>query len=251
LRYTATQSGLSIRIVWLALFTVLAAGVAFAPAKIVAQDKPIEFSSSDAAQPALPQSGDKRSEEEKQSDSFRLEGPVARWVSKTAGIPIETTARIFEFLNFAIIVLAIVVPLWKFLPKYLRGRREKLSADIESARKVTEEANVRLSAVAAQLSHLDEEIAKFRAEVERQSEGDEARIKASLKEESERILKSAEQEIDSAAAQARRVLRNFAADLAIEQAAQQLKLTAEADRELIAEFVGDVTRHGSSAGGKN
>jgi F-type H+-transporting ATPase subunit b len=245
---------LSTRIAWLTLFTVLAAGVAFAPGGIVAQAKPLEFKTSDAAQPALPEGSNSTkqlSEEEQQNNAFRLEGPVAKWVSRTAHIPIETVARTFEFFNFAIIVLAIVVPLYKFLPRYLRTRREKLSADIEAARKMTEDANARLSAVEAQMSRLDEEIAKFRSEVERQSEADEARIKASMKEESERILKSAEQEIDSAAAQARRVLRNFAADLAIEQAAQQLKLTAETDRELIAEFVGDVSRNGSGMGGKN
>jgi F-type H+-transporting ATPase subunit b len=165
-------------------------------------------------------------------------------MSQTAHLPIEITARIFEVLNFAIIALAIFVPLFKYLPKYLRNRREKLNADIEAARKMTEDANARLSAVEAKLSKIDEEIAKFRNDVERDSEADEARIKASLKEESERIVQAAEQEIASAAAQARRGLRNFAADLAIEQAAKQLKLTAEADRELIAEFIGDVSRNG-------
>jgi hypothetical protein len=54
-----------------------------------------------------------------------------------------------------------------------------------------------------------------------------------------------------AAAQARRTLRHFAADLAIGQAAQQLVLTPETDRALIAEFVGDVTKNGVAKGGQN
>ena len=49
-----------------------------------------------------------------------------------------------------------------------------------------------------------------------------------------------------AAAQARRGLRHFAADLAIDQAARQLVLTPETDRALIAEFVGDVTKGGQN-----
>ena len=77
------------------------------------------------------------------------------------------------------------------------------------------------------------------------------RITASLEEESKRIVESAEQEIAMAAAQARRGLRTFAADLAIDQAAQKLVLTAENDRALIAEFVGDVLRKGTPAGGKS
>jgi F-type H+-transporting ATPase subunit b len=54
-----------------------------------------------------------------------------------------------------------------------------------------------------------------------------------------------------AAAQARRGLRNFAADLAIDQAAKNLVLTVETDRALIAEFVGDVLGNGAAGGGKN
>jgi F-type H+-transporting ATPase subunit b len=52
-----------------------------------------------------------------------------------------------------------------------------------------------------------------------------------------------------AAAQAKRGLRHFAADLAIEQAARQLVLTPETDRELIAEFVGEANRTGIAGNG--
>ena len=52
---------------------------------------------------------------------------------------------------------------------------------------------------------------------------------------------NAAQEITVAAAQARRGLRHFAADLAIEQAAKQLVLTPETDRALISEFVREAT----------
>jgi F-type H+-transporting ATPase subunit b len=166
-------------------------------------------------------------------------------------LTVETTASIFEVINFAIIALAIGIPLVRFLPKFLRQRGEKVRTDIESARKVTEDANSRLSAVEAKLSHLDEEIQKFRAEVEQESLQDEARIKAALEEESARVVAAAEQEIGAAAAQARRTLRHFAADLAIGQAAKQLILTPETDRALIAEFVGDVTKNGGAKGGQN
>jgi len=109
---------------------------------------------------------------------------------------------------------------------------------------VTEDAAARLNAVEAKLASLGDEIKKFRAEVEAESLQDEARIKAALAEESARIVASAEQEIGAAAAQATRGLRNFAADLAIDQAAKELKLSPETDRALIAEFVGDVAKGG-------
>jgi F-type H+-transporting ATPase subunit b len=52
-----------------------------------------------------------------------------------------------------------------------------------------------------------------------------------------------------AASQAKRGLRHFAADLAVEQAARQLVLTQEIDRALISEFVVEAA-HGASGEGK-
>jgi F-type H+-transporting ATPase subunit b len=167
-------------------------------------------------------------------------------IGKALGLDINTTARLFLWINFAIVFFAIVIPIAKVLPKTLRGRRESLSRNLEEARKTTADANSRLSAVEAQLSKLDEEIAKIRAQVDGEIKQDEARIKSSLTEESARIVAAAEQEIAVAAAQAQRGLKAFAADLAIDQAVRQLTLTAENDRALIEEFVAQ-----AGEGGKN
>ena len=177
--------------------------------------------------------------DEAQANVFRLEGPIVKWTAKTFNKSPEFAARLFEFLNFGVIVLLIGVPLYKVLPKLLRGRGEKVRAELEAARKATAEANARLSAIEAKLSGLDGEIAQIRAQVEAESQQDEERIKSTIEEESARIVAAAEQEIESSAAQARRALRHFAADLAIEQAAKQLAITPETDRALIAEFLGD------------
>jgi F-type H+-transporting ATPase subunit b len=181
------------------------------------------------------------SAEEAQKNLFRLEGPLVKKAAHALNLSVETTANIFDYLNFLIIVLLIGVPLYKVLPKLLHARGEKVRNDLESARKATTEANARLSAIEAKLSGLDEEIAQIRLQVERESQQDEARIKSTIGEESARVVAAAEQEIASSAAQARRGLRHFAADLAIEQAAKQLIFTPEIDRALIAEFLGDAT----------
>lgn len=168
--------------------------------------------------------------------------PLVQSLAKVFHLDVEVTARLFEYFNFGIIVLAIVIPLVKIMPKVLRQRSETLKKDLETARKTTADANARLSAVEAKLSKFDSEIAEIRARVEAESKQDEQRIKASIQEESGRIVAAAEQEISVAAAQAKRGLRSFAAELAIEQAAKQLVLTPETDRALIAEFVGDATK---------
>jgi len=228
----------------------LAAGIACAPLRVAAQasEAAAQSASQSTAQP------EKKSQEE-QETVFRLEGPVVKWTAKTFNLTPNTTANIFEGFNFAIIIFGIGIPLFRFLPKFLRTRSEKVRGDIESARKATEEANARLSAIEAKLAGLDGEIAGIRAQVEAESLQDEARIKATIGEESARILAAAEQEMDASAAQARRSLRHFAADLAISQAVQQLAITPETDQVLIAEFLSNVapkaeSDNGAHKGGK-
>lgn len=188
--------------------------------------------------------------EEQENDQYR-HAPVVQALAKFLHMDVETAARAFEIINVSVVVLAILIPLVRMMPKLLRKRSEKIRADIEAARKTTEDANARLSSVEAKLASLGDEIAKFRTEVEQQIVQDEQRGKAALEEERERIVASAEQEIGVAATQAKRVLRHFAADLAIDQAVKKLVLTPETDRALIAEFVNETGGDGLKRGGKN
>ncbi len=193
---------------------------------------------------------DQIKKEEANEDNVYRHTPLVESLARMFHLDVETTARLFEFINFAIIALAILLPLIKFLPRVIRKRSQTLANNLEVARKTTADANMRLSAVEAQLARLDEEIAKIRGQVEEEIKQDELRIKASIEEESARIVTAAEQEIAVAAAQARRGLRHFAADLAIEKAASQLSVNPETDRALIAEFVREATT-GAARGGRN
>jgi F-type H+-transporting ATPase subunit b len=157
-------------------------------------------------------------------------------------LQVETAARLFEIFNVLILVLGIGVPLARVMPNLLRERSEKIRRDLETARRTTEDAITRLSVVEAKFASLDQEIAKFRAEVEQQIALDEQRSKAALEEEIARIAASAEQEIGIAVAQAKRSLRYSAAELAIDLAVKKLVLTPETDRTLIAEFISETRR---------
>lgn len=237
---TAFRSG----IFSLAVLGLISAAVVLVPSRLAGQQAAPATATSETASASAASSSDSGQSQEDQDKAFRLDGPIVVATANALHLSRETTARMFELINFTIIVLAIVIPLVRFMPKFLRSRGEKVRADIESARKVTEDANARLSAVEAKLASLGEEIQKFKTEVDEDMKRDEVRVKAALEEESARIVQSAEQEIGMAAAQARRGLRHFAADLAVDQAARQLVLTPETDRALIAEFVGDVTKGG-------
>jgi len=185
--------------------------------------------------------------EEHENDEYR-HAPVVQSLARMLHMDVETAARTFEIFNVTLIVLGIGIPLVRVMPRLLRRRSEKVRADIEAAQKTTQEADARLSAVEAKLASLDQEIAKFRTEIEQQIAQDEQRGKAALEEETARIVASAEQEISVAATQAKRSLRHFAADLAIEKAVKQLVLTPETDRALIAQFVAEASNNNATGG---
>jgi F-type H+-transporting ATPase subunit b len=239
-----------------ALLAALSVGIAMTPARALAQESAPAPAVSASAAPA-PTEATAAAKDEKGEDAteaFR-HTPLMTSIAKALHLSVDTTATLFEVFNFAIIFFGIGIPLVRFLPRHLSQRKQVLSQNLESARKTTADASARLSAVEAQLSHLDEEIAKIRAQVEEESKQDEVRIKSAIEAERARIVAAAEQEINVAAAQARRGLRHFAADLAIDQAARQLNLTPEIDRALIAEFVTNASANGANvgapSGGKN
>lgn len=262
-----TQTSTYKRISSLVLLAVLSAGVLLTPVHGLAQaaTQPETESASHKSSPGLGNSlrpGQVKREESEEEDVYRHTALVAAisdavFHDKAQTTPaevrarhIEITARTFEWVNTIIILLAIVLPIARILPKVFRKREQKLRHSLETARKTTAEANARLSAVEARLARLDDEIGKIRAQVEEESKQDEARIKASIEEESARIVASAEQEISAAAAHAQRGLKAFAADLAIEQAAKQLILTPETDRELIGEFIASASSDGETTFGR-
>ena len=228
---------------------VLAAGVATAPLRLSAQESAPAATTQAAAPNTAAAEAPKSQEEE--NKVFLLEGPVVKWTARTFNMSVEAAANLFLFINFGLIVLLVGIPIVRILPKVFRRRSQTLVANLQTAREATEAANARLSAVEANLAGLDDEIKKFRAEVEQESLADEARIKASLAEESARIVEAAEQELNAAAAHAQRTLRHFAADLAVQQAAKQMVLTPETDRALIAEFVSGTTAKAANKGGQN
>jgi len=176
---------------------------------------------------------------------------VVQSLARMLHLNLDTTIFLLLGINFAIIFFAIAIPIGRLMPKIIRKRSQTLSQDLQTARAATADAQSRLSAIEAKLAGLGQEMEKFRAQVEQDSLEDEKRIKAALSEESARIVAAAEQEINVAAAQVRRGLRDFAADLAIDHASKQLALTPETDRALIAEFVAGVTADAPGKGGRN
>lgn len=234
-----------------AVIAALVLTLSLAPYRVIAQTS-AGTGTTNAANPAATKAAATENSKAAESEEQKfLHSSSVQSLARILHLDVETTSRIFLGINFAIIFFAIVIPLGRVMPRVFRKRSQTLSHDLHTAREATTDANARLSAIEAKLAGLDDEMKKFRAQIEQESAEDEKRIKAAISEESVRIVASAEQEIGVAAAHARRSLRNFAAELAIEHAEKGLKLTPETDRALIAEFVANVSADGAAKGGKN
>jgi F-type H+-transporting ATPase subunit b len=188
-------------------------------------------------------------EPEQGEDVYRHSASV-RLLAKWLHLDKETAARLFEYVNFAILAGAVLFALWKYLPKTFRANREEIQNKLTEARTATEEARQRLAAIEQRLSRLDEEIAAIGEQAEKDSVADEARIKASIEAERQRITEAVSRDIAAASSAAQRDLKHFAAGLAVDRAAQRMALTENEDRGLIQEFSQNLS-HQARNGGKN
>jgi len=247
-KFSARFSAMKKLLPALILTTVLFAPICHAVAQ---QASSADSARSDAARLSTPeaQSPEKNQQEKDENDEYRHSATV-RALGAKLGMNAEQAATAFTVTNF--IVLAILVGwfLLKTLPKTFRDRSSAIQKHLVDARTATEEASARLNSVESRLAKLDEQIAAMRAQAEKDAALDEQRIKSAVEDEKQKILKAAEQEIATATVQARKQLQRYAADLAIEQAARKLVVTAEADRLLVQGFArrltGDDTKGGEN-----
>lgn len=195
------------------------------------------------------QSPEKNQQEKDENDEYRHSATV-RALGAKLGMNAEQAATVFTVANFIVLVILVGWFLLKTLPKTFRNRNTAIQKHLVDARTATEEASARLNSVESRLGKLDEQIAAMRAQAEKDSALDEQRIKAAVEDEKQKILKAADQEISAATVQARKQIQQYAAELAIEQAARKLVVTAETDRLLVQGFARRLTGD-DSKGGEN
>jgi F-type H+-transporting ATPase subunit b len=178
---------------------------------------------------------------EQNEDDQYLKSPNVVALGKKLGLTPEQSATAFTITNFVLLAVGILWLVVKIVPKSLRDRSTSIQKSLAEARNVTDEARARLSGVEERLSKLDSEIAAMRAHAEQDSAHAEQRIKAAVEDEKGKILAAAEQEITAATSHAQKKLQQYAAEMAIEQAARKLVVSAETDRLLVQGFASRLT----------
>jgi F-type H+-transporting ATPase subunit b len=176
---------------------------------------------------------DQEPEDEKQQ--YRVSG-TTRYLARVLHISPEFAAGLFEWLNVGVLIVAVVWVVARFLPKAFRNREARIQRQLEEARQSTEESRRRLNEIEERLSRLDDEIIRLHGQSERDLQGEEERFRALMDSEKDKIIDSAEQEITAAGAQARRELKQLAAELAVGQAERKLQMTDDMDGKIIGRF---------------
>jgi F-type H+-transporting ATPase subunit b len=232
---------------FLALLAVLLIGSP--AARIHAQapgHQPSSASSGETSTPIaeVPQ---KKQEIKDEDDEYRHSAAVQK-LGHIFGLDAEHAATAFTLINFLILAIAVGYGLLKLLPRTFAARNTAIQKQLVDARTATEEASARLNSVEARLAKLDDQIAGMRHQAEEDAAKEAQRIRANVEEEKSKILAAAEAEIQAATTAARRDIQQFAAGLAIEQAARKLVVTAETDRLLVENFARHLT---GDNGGQN
>ena len=186
------------------------------------------------------QSPEKNKQEEDQNEAYK-HSAVVKMLGSRLGLTTDQAAVAFEVTNFVALAVLVGWFLVKALPKTFRDRTSLIQKRLVDARAATEEASARLNNVEGRLKLLDTQIAGLKAQAETDLAAEEVRVRAAIEEDRRKILQSAEQEIASATAQARRHIQQYAAELAVDQAAKKLVVSAETDRLLVQEFANRLT----------
>jgi F-type H+-transporting ATPase subunit b len=179
-------------------------------------------------------------QEKDETAEFKQSAPV-RWIAEHTGLSLQHAYWLCVVFNFAVIGAALLQVGRKRLPGLFRDRSAAIQRAMQEAQKASEEARRRLAEIESRLTKLDVEIGMMRDAAEKEAAAEEARIKASAEEDTRKIIRSAEQEIEAAAKAARRELTAYVADLAVGLAKKQIHVDAATDESLVHNFAGQLT----------
>lgn len=178
------------------------------------------------------------------NEQFR-HSPAVQAIARWTGLSLDTAYWVCVVLNFIVVFAILWILLKKLLPSVFRNRAEAIQKRLEEARKASEDARRRLSDVEARLSRLDADIAHMQQEAEAAARTEEENSTKTAEEERRRIVESAEQEIASAATSARRDLKAYAAELAVNLAEKKIQIGESTDEKLVRDFASRLGKDGN------
>ena len=161
-----------------------------------------------------------------------------------AGGPPEIVTVIFKWLHFAILAAIVFWLFRKVLPPIFRHNADKISSAITKATAAKAEAERQLQQAEAKFARLEQEVAAFRAQAQKDAAAELDRLRALTKIDAEKIHIAAKGEMEAAERAARVELKALAAKLAVDRAESLLmkELTPALQENMISSFVESLQR---------
>ena len=181
--------------------------------------------------------------------------PAVQSLARHLGLSTNRASRLFEDFNSGVVILVVLYYLLKYLPGKFRARRERLDRELVEARAATEDAQARLGEIETRLTTLGAEVEALRREAAESAAAEHARMQAATEEERQRIVRTTEIEIRAIQASAERGLKRYASDLAVDRAAERIRLTPDGDRaatdqammdEFLQSLAGEIGKRGQN-----
>ncbi len=174
-----------------------------------------------------------------------------QWLGRKLGLNVHQAHMAALSFNFAVVAGVILWAGFKFLPGVFRKRSAGIQQALEEARAASQDANRRLADIEKHLEQLGVEVGQMAANAEKEAAAEELRIQKAAEEDVRKVVLAAEQEIATAAKQARRELSAHTASLAIALATQQIKVDSNTDQVLVRSFASTLASGLSSDNDKN
>lgn len=156
-------------------------------------------------------------------------------------------------LNWLVLMYLIFVLARKQLPAALKKRKASIVSGMQEAGRVKAQAQGRLSELEDKLSHVDEEIERIKAEMQRSSELERERILREAEERACRMQRDTTRLIETELEGAKDQLRREVVEAALGQASQEVsrQLTGQDQQSLFDEALGSLRKLPSnSLGGR-
>lgn len=149
--------------------------------------------------------------------------------------------------NFAILAIGLGFLIHKHVPPLLQARSETIQRGIREAAELKAQSESRLAEIEKHLSGIADEIEKLRVELISEMSREGERMRAEMEGQVSRMHAQAEQEIGFMTRAARKDLKAFSAQTAIDLAAQRIrdKMNHDTQHRLVDAFVGDLERAGN------
>jgi F-type H+-transporting ATPase subunit b len=154
----------------------------------------------------------------------------------------ESREKIYNIVNFLIVVIALVYFLRRPLSDYFSDRSDAIRQGLEEGRKALAAADARMAEVENKLKNLEKDVAAFKAESETAMVDERERLKQAAEAEGQRLMDFAQAQIESATRAAKGELKRYAAGQAVEMAEAMIRqrLDEPERRSLVAHFIRDL-----------